>query len=263
MDFIKKNYEKVLLGIVLLGLVAAVTFMLFKIGGDKQKLEDLRNSFIRRPTKALTNLDLALPEKTLKRVAIPALVDFANTNRVFNPLAWVKTPDGKLIPSQKAGPTAVVASNITALYLRLTLESVNASADGTLKYIVGVERQAAPRASDRNKKSSLVKLNEKTDLFKLVDLKGPPDNPTNIVLELNDTGDKITVSKEQPFKRVDGYQADLKYPPQNKNWPAQRMGDKLNINGENYKIVVINQNEVVMSAPNEKKWTIRATPRPE
>src|SRR5436190_24102178 len=98
MDFLKKHYEKVLFGLVLLGLVAGIAFMLFKIGGDKQKLEELRTSLIKRPSKVLTNLDVTLPEKTLKRMAMPASVDFANTNRVFNPMGLVKTPDGKLIP---------------------------------------------------------------------------------------------------------------------------------------------------------------------
>src|SRR5262245_7674755 len=101
MDFLKKNYEKVLLGLVLLGLVAAVTFMLFKIAGDKQKLEDLRNSYIAARSKPLTNLDLTVPDKALKRAATPALVEFTSTNRLFNPMAWVKTADGKLIPSPK------------------------------------------------------------------------------------------------------------------------------------------------------------------
>src|SRR5438094_760706 len=139
MDFLKKHYEKVLLGLVLLGLVAAVTFMLFKIGGDKQKLEDLRNSYIRKTAKPLTNLDLTTPEHALKRVATLAVIDFATSNRLFNPMAWVKTTDGRLIPSQQAGPSALVASNIVPLYLRLSFESASMAADNTPKYLVGIE----------------------------------------------------------------------------------------------------------------------------
>src|SRR5262245_43226220 len=118
MDFLKKHYEKVLLGLVLLGLVAAVAFMLFKIGGDKQKLEDLRNSYIRKTAKPLTNLDLTVPEHALKRAGAPAAIDFTTSNRLFNPLAWVKTADGRLIPSTQTGPGSLVVSNIIPLYLR-------------------------------------------------------------------------------------------------------------------------------------------------
>ena len=73
----------------------------------------------------------------------------------------------------------------------------------------------------------------------------------------------VNVSKEEAYKRVDGYQADLKYPLQNRTWPAQRMGSKIPINGEEYKIVAINQREVILSAPNEKKWTIKAMAKAE
>src|SRR5438477_1726187 len=138
MDFLKKHYEKVLLGLVLLGLVAAMTFMLFKIGGDKQKLEDLRNSYIRKTAKPLTNLDLTMPEHALKRVATVAVIDFTSTNRLFNPMAWVKTADGRLIPSVQAGPSALAVSNIIPLYLRITFESVSSAADGSPKYLVGI-----------------------------------------------------------------------------------------------------------------------------
>jgi hypothetical protein len=70
---------------------------------------------------------------------------------------------------------------------------------------------------------------------------------------------------EPPYKRVDGYQADLKYPPQpNRVMDKQRVGDTVNLNGEIYKIVAINPNEVVLKAQtNEKKWTIKAMSRTE
>src|ERR1039458_1853851 len=77
MDFLKKHYEKVLLGVVLLGLAVAVAFLPFKIASEKQKLEDMRNQLIHPKVKELTNLDLSLPDAVLKRMAAPALVDFS------------------------------------------------------------------------------------------------------------------------------------------------------------------------------------------
>ena len=58
MDFLKKHYEKVLLGVVLLGLAVAVAFLPFKIASEKQTLEDMRNQLIHPKVKPLTNLDL-------------------------------------------------------------------------------------------------------------------------------------------------------------------------------------------------------------
>ena len=81
---------------------------------------------------------------------------------------------------------------------------------------------------------------------------------SRVVLELNDTGQRVTVTKEQPFRRVDGYMVDLKYAPENKTWTNRRVGASLSFNGEEYNIVAITENEVVLSAKsNQKKWTIK------
>ena len=37
----------------------------------------------------------------------------------------------------------------------------------------------------------------------------------HLVLKLADTGQTIQLSKDKPFRRVDGYTADLKYDPEN------------------------------------------------
>jgi hypothetical protein len=79
---------------------------------------------------------------------------------------------------------------------------------------------------------------------------------------LNDTSEHAVITKEKAFERVDGYMADLEYKPENRRWTAQRVGAVLPFNGEQYKIVAINQNEVVLSAPNLKKWTIKTNPNP-
>ena len=81
---------------------------------------------------------------------------------------------------------------------------------------------------------------------------------SRVVLELNDTGQRVTVTKDQPFRRVDGYMVDLKYAPENKTWTNRRVGASLSFNGEEYNIVAITENEVVLSAKsNQKKWTIK------
>ena len=82
---------------VLLGLAVAVAFLPFKIASEKQKLEDMRNQLIHPKVKPLTNLDLTMPDKVLKRMATPAMVDFSAPNRLFNPMPWQKAVDGRLI----------------------------------------------------------------------------------------------------------------------------------------------------------------------
>jgi hypothetical protein len=50
----------------------------------------------------------------------------------------------------------------------------------------------------------------------------------------------------------------LKYAPETKTWTNRRVGASLSLNGEDYNIVAITENEVVLSAKsNQKKWTIK------
>jgi hypothetical protein len=76
------------------------------------------------------------------------------------------------------------------------------------------------------------------------------------VLELVDDGELITVSKDKPFQRVDGYAVDLRYPLENRPpWVARRVGDALTFGGENYIIVAITKTEVVVLAKSNQKKT--------
>jgi hypothetical protein len=57
--------------------------------------------------------------------------------------------------------------------------------------------------------------------------------------------------------------ADLHYDLEKKTWPHRRVNSQppLSLNGEDYNIVAINQNEVVLSAKlNGKKWALKANP---
>jgi hypothetical protein len=265
MDFLKKHYEKVLLGVVLLGLAVAVAFLPFKIASERQKLEDMRNQLIPKKVTGLTNLDLVLPDTVLKRVAAPGLVDFSAPNRVFNPMPWQKAADGHLIKvdATNIGPYAVTITKMTPLYLKLTLNDVTTMESG-VGCKIGIENEAAVNLKDR-KREQYCKLGDKKDAFAVRDIKVAPDSPTNatVILELNDTAQRVTLTRDQPFRRIDGYMVDLKYAPEAKTWTNRRVGSTLSFNGEDYNIVAITENEVVLSAKsNQKKWTIRYSANP-
>jgi hypothetical protein len=262
MDFLKKNYEKVLLGLVLLGLAVAVAFLPFKITSEKQTLEDMRNRLINPKVKPLTNLDLTMPDAVLKRVAAIPAVDFSAPNKLFNPMPWQKAADGHLIKvdATNIGPNAVAITKMVPLYLKLTLNDVTTMESGT-GCKIGIENQAAVKLQDR-KKEKYCKVGDKNEIFVVRDIKVAPDNPTNatVVLELDDTAQRVTLTRDQPFRRVDGYTVDLKYAPEAKTWTSRRVGAALSFNGEDYNIVAITENEVVLSAKsNQKKWTIKSS----
>jgi hypothetical protein len=264
MDFIKKHYEKALLGIVLLLAMAAMALLLIWIPNEKAALEEERNKIMQRPVKPLTNLDLSVSAGVMGRLSGPLGTDFGRPHNLVNPVQWQKGVDGRLIKLEKGneiGPEAAIVTKTTPLYLVLTLDSVGTSSptNPPSGYLIGLERQAAPQVDKRRKKQAFAKRDEKKEeTFTLRDIKGPADNPTELVLELSDTGDRISLSKDKPYKRVDGYMADIRYDPEKRNFLNQRVDARFVINSERYKIVAITENEVVvLHELTGKKFTIR------
>lgn len=258
MEFIKKHYEKILLGLVLLGLTVAVALLPFLISSKRRALEDLRTQLRNPKIKPLTNLDLTIHEAALQRMSLPANIEFSRPHYLFNPVPWQKLANGTLgrIPTEaEAGPAKVEILKIKPLYLALSLEGVGAGG-----YLIGIKRDAAADPSHRQKTQTYASVTNtpKTAPFTLLKVNGPADNPTDLVLELKDSSQQISISTNRPFQRVDGFTADLKYDPEKQKWNDRRQGDWLAFAGDDYKIVVITQSNVVLSAKaNDKKTTIK------
>lgn len=258
MDFLKKHYEKILLGLVLAGLVGALVFMPFYIQADRQKMTDLTQSIINNPsTKPLTNLDLSASDNTVNRLKNQYVIDLDTTNKLFNPGQWQKALDGSLIPANtRTGPRVVVVTNITSLYLILTLDSVTTNEFGA-RYVVGAERQAEKIPSKRHRQAHYVSVGDKpNDIFGLVEAKGiDPVNPDYVLLKLTDTGELVKISLGKPYQRVDGYSADFRYDPEKKTFRGRRMGDVATFDGIGYIVAGVNQNELILEDPSNQKKT--------
>jgi hypothetical protein len=263
MDFVRKHYEKILLGVVLLSLVGALVFLPFWILHDQNVLVDTRVKMISPSVKPLPPLDLTEQSDIIQRLQSSNELDFETTNRLFNPVEWQKAKNGtfiKIESGREVGPQAVVITQTTPLYFILTLDSVETNELGA-RYIIGVERQAAAKQWQRAKRQHYASIGDKNEAFTIVAVKGPPDNPTQLILRLTDTGEPAMLSKNEPFRRVDGYVAGLKYAPEGKSWQDQRVNDVLKFAGDDYIIVAINKNEVVLSAgSNQKKTALTYNP---
>ena len=59
MQFLKKHYEKIVLGIVLAGLIGGLVAMVFYISADKRAMDEAATGYINPPVKPLPELDLA------------------------------------------------------------------------------------------------------------------------------------------------------------------------------------------------------------
>jgi hypothetical protein len=261
MEFLKKNYEKILLGAVLVGLAVLVVFLFMWVSSEKAKLAQHTQMIVGRKPKAGAPLNLESYDAVLQKVKTPPVLDLSMTNRLFNPVKWQKAPDGKLIKitrGDEVGPRAVIISNITTLYMTVSLENVSTNESGS-RYAILVEREGAPTVALRKKHYYLSFPNtagNNKDFAILNNAVGTTENPV-LTLTLIDTGEKIDITKTKPFRRADSYAADLRYDPEKRTFKNVRVGSSIAFAGEEYNIVAISESEVVMSAKsNNKKTTI-------
>lgn len=258
MDLLKKHYEKILLGGVLLILAVSAALLPIMISGERDDLRTKADAIINLPPKALAPLNLSTQEVILRQLQAGIRVDLATSHKVFNPALWQKMPDGRLIKIQtgeEVGPRALLVTKQTPLYFVVTFDSVSTNDAGVARYAIGVERQAALDAAKRRKKQYFVNVGDKNDAFQLQEVKGMVEGGPELVLGLTETGESVRVAKDKPFKREDGYTVDLKYDPENKKWANQRVGGALNFASENYNIVAISKNELVVLAKSNQKKT--------
>ena len=71
MDFVKKHYEKILLGAVLLGLVGALVFMLYYIPSDRDRQSQISQGIAHPRVTSLSPLDLTRQTNVVKRLQSP------------------------------------------------------------------------------------------------------------------------------------------------------------------------------------------------
>jgi hypothetical protein len=262
MDFLKKHYEKVLLGVMLAGLIGVLVFMLFYIAADQDDMRKKRDTYINPHVKVLTNLDMTVQDSAILRLKSPYVLDFETSNKLLNPMEWQRALDNTLIPSaKKTGLQVAVVTNIAPLFLVISLVSSTTNELGA-RYVISVERQAATTPAKRHPAQHFVSPGDKAnDTFALLEVKGPADNPDALVLKLVDGGEVVTVSHDKPYRRVDGYAADFRYDPERKVFRGRRTGDKVSFGGVDYVVVDVNQSELILSdQSNQKKTPLRFVP---
>ncbi len=258
MQFLKKNYEKILLGLVLAGLVGALVFMPFYIASDNQQTNDTIATILNPSAKELTNLDLTVESTVTARLHGNYNLDLETTNRTFNPLEWQKGQDGNLVLiATHVGPQMVVVTNITPLCFILTFDGASTNELGA-RYNVGVERQAEKIPGKRHKVPRFVSAGDKpNDAFTLVSVKGAAENPDELVLKLVDTGEVISIATGRPFRETNAYSADFRYDPERKVFHAKRAGDKVSFNGTDFLVDDVKAGELILQDQSNQKKTSR------
>src|SRR5437868_2890248 len=97
MQFLKKNYEKIVLAVVIIVALGVVVFLPFVVSGEKKKLDDLENSVTERNPKPLEPLNLGREDTFVARSKTAVSLDLARPHKVFNPVRFQLKADRTLL----------------------------------------------------------------------------------------------------------------------------------------------------------------------
>lgn len=256
MEFLKKHYEKIVLSAVLL-VVAGVAFWLTQAVSQVQSsLDEQLKARVRGSKKQLQPVDLTNSVAAVQQLDKPSSLDLTGGHSVFNPARWIRGSDGapKLDPRQDLSATLKLVQT-RPLNLRIVYVGPTGVGD-PYRYEFSIEQQHSKKASDRRAVTMSLTEGTKNNLFRLQEVRGPKEAAGEVVIQLLG-GETFTLAKGKPFEKVMGYSADLKF--ESRDFAAKRADDSLTLSGSNYKIVAIGKDELVVSAPNGTRTTIKAT----
>ena len=262
MDFLTKiaqacrsHYEKFLLTFVFLCLAGAVLYLSKAKEDEDTKLQAFLKVVGKKSGSPVKPVDLSAFSAAVKLLTNPPPLNFSLPHHLFNPVKWQIRPDGqpiKVVTGDEVGWAKMSITRLSPLNFTINLERIPSPGS----YYIGVTREAADREADRKKKQRFATLNTKNEFFTLKEIKGPPEAPEELVLELAD-GTKASIATDKPLSRVEGYEADLKYTLDGKTFEKLRVGSRMRFLSEDFIVVAITQNEVVVSArSNDKKYTV-------
>ena len=257
MDFLKKHYEKLVLSIVLLAVAVAAFLLTVQVGNVKQTLADQLQQKIVKKGAVLPPINLSTNQAIASRAAARIKVVLDGPHNTFNPGSWEKTPDGLRRKPGKAGLAGLSITRVIPLNLVVAFKAVAGTA-GEYRYQYSVIREFEKVPASRQARIKSLNLGAKDDLIHLVEVKGPKEDPTELVCELVETRERFVLTKDKDFRKPFGYAADLR--SEGKDFLAKRVDDALNLSGVTYKIVAIGKDELVVSAPNQVRTTIAAVP---
>ena len=256
MEFLKQHYEKVVLGVVLLALAGVAIWLPMKINSDKEEVAAVVGKYAQPPTpKPLAPTDLSKIEKIREQSKNPPAAEFTGKHKLFNSGRWIKTPDGAIekVDEENSGARRVVVDAVRPLEFVVKFDQVSGGG-----YNFTVTREAADTALGRRPKKYYASTQaQKNEVFTLLKVNGPEDDPLTFDIQINDTDEKIVVSKNNAYTATNGYAADLSYSLEKKTWKDARVKQPLVFAGDTNIVVDINPREVILRAvSNEKTTTI-------
>ena len=268
----RQHYEKLILIAALLLLAAAVVYLYQASQEEERQETEKPKEAQRKSAKGVPPVNLAPFEAALQEATNPPALGLSGKHNLFNPVKWQQarpgTPAIKVETGREMGVESVQIVRITPLSLSIAFDRAATSGTApdltvtgyhtvvTNEAAVNLRQRRLPQFTSPNATNALV--------FVLTEVKGPPENPTELIAALKDFGnEKVSFAPGKPYVRTVGYEAELKYPALGRAYPRLRKDSTLDIDGESYKVVDITPSRVVLSDDsNGKRYAIEQIAAP-
>ena len=269
MEFLKKHYEKLIFSLVLLALAVVAVLLFVQVGSFKESLESQLTNRTTGKKKELQPADLTTNQMLLKQLRGTIRLPLGGTHPIFNAPRWRRAANGDVVPDTSRtdqGPAGISGLTTSPLYQSVDFSRAIGTPEALrYEFVIGreYEKNATKRANLTlsTKPGEGIRLpSQKTDLFRLVEVKGPPAEPTELVIQLTDGNERASVAPRKPYRRVMGYSAAFTYGNEKRNYKNIRVDDTVPLSGTSYKVVAISDGELVLSAPNKVRSNIKAMP---
>lgn len=265
MDFLKKHYEKILLGLVLVVVMFLALQIPSAISAAKRDQDERERKIKNQATNAVVPVDVGPMQKSVQNLNSPVPTKFAEpAHNILNPVLWKKGARGEWvkIPTPEDAIRRLAIKEITPLRLTVLFEKeLKFSADTHRMKITITDESLVPRVRRRpQSREPKVKEGESNDLFKVIAVSGSADNPSEIKIELRKGAKQITLKRGETFSEVVAHEADLEYAPENKTFNDILVGGTISFNDERYKVIAITGSAVTIEGQTTpKRYTIEAS----
>lgn len=244
MEFLKDHYEKLILGVIVIGLVVAAVMVSMQAGPAAE--EGSSGSVFE--TKAQP-IDTTTNRVALERFKNAGELNFEEGHALFNPAVWRRKPDGSFMTGESLGPKGLKIKTIEPLVFWVKFADAGAglSTRCPLQYnrVNTPDGKSTPATT---MKTEMMSVGDENDLFKVVSA-SPAESPTEAVLEMKKDGESITLTKGKTFERIDGYIANLRYDAENRNFNNVREKSSLVLLGDTNTVVSVSADEIVLVNP--------------
>ncbi len=241
MEFLKNHYEKLILGVIVLGLVISAVMV-------SMKTSDEEISFSAYERKA-SPIDLSTNEAAMARFDTEHELNLEDKHYLFNPGVWQRKPDGSFITGSQLGPKGLTIKDIRPLKFMVVF--ADTTTGSTPRCSMRIQRVTPPgeRGLPEAVSSTLMAVGDENDFFTLTEMR-PPEAPQEVILQMKNSEEVVTLEKGgEPYQRIEGYIADLRYDAENKNFDRVREKSSLVLSGETNNIVSVTSDEIVLINP--------------